>query len=350
MTTENSKELATPVFLQSVKNTLAGAEMDRMTAARAAAITGPLTAAIHSTFLDMATEQPSFMTTAIGRPKFMDLAAKPAFIDSALGRPSFMDSIGRSFAESTRLAGSVLGPDSIPAIAQANAAIEAVAKASVLDTSVMGHIASAGIAAAHLSATLPEVPEGIFTAAFAENPLSSLIAPTVPLPDWLPFVDDLISGSSFEAVAKTDRVEVWLRTTGGDLVNKRDAMWWALHESPDPVSQACNSAVELVIHSLQERGVSDARVRAWAETSPHRNEALAPIEGGGVRVTWRGRFYYAAHLAGFDAVVVELLLSYADLPRTLHELKHVEGEPGKELARVQLERVEDLLMLLSEWR
>lgn len=141
-----------------------------------------------------------------------------------------------------------------------------------------------------------------------------------------------------------DPVDEWLEARRPDLRGKRDGMWFAIAESPDPVSQACTSAVELLLQLFSICGVTPNKVIAWAHGTQHYAEAVDTSQGA-PRVTWRGRLRLAAAIAGFDEVGQDLAASFADAPQLLQNMKHQAHHYTVDQVETQLEIVEEILRL-----
>lgn len=171
---------------------------------------------------------------------------------------------------------------------------------------------------------------------------------------------DLLSGTAFSNynfmdwvnrptpvyIPPADPVEEWLERRRADLPGKRQGMWFAIAESPDPVSQACNSAVELLLQLFSVCGVTPRRIASWASGTKYYEDAVDTRQRE-LRATWRGRLRFAATLAGFDELGQDLAASLADAPQLLQDMKHQAHRYTVDQVEAQLQRVEEILRLFA---
>jgi hypothetical protein len=146
---------------------------------------------------------------------------------------------------------------------------------------------------------------------------------------------------------EADSIDTWLALMRADLPSKRAGMRFAIANSPDGLSQAATSAVELVDH-LYELVASRTEVVLWASSSPYPMQYVRFSDSGVPIPTWPGRARLVAIRSGFDEVGQELLISLTKSVAQLQNVKHKSHAYTQGVVETLLSNVEDVLAMLVD--
>jgi hypothetical protein len=142
-----------------------------------------------------------------------------------------------------------------------------------------------------------------------------------------------------------ERMRDGLRRISPHLVARLDGAWDAVtHAGPDSVSQAANSAIEVIDWTLR-LGCDDAGLESWvagqSKPSVYRDNSGRPTREAKIRYLLRG--------SDFEAEFVAATARNLDaLRRELQKLKHTNGEHDVDAVARLLPSVEALLFLIVD--
>ncbi len=150
------------------------------------------------------------------------------------------------------------------------------------------------------------------------------------------------------AISVEELLDRWLDSIDPGLSRKRAGTWHALRYSPDPVTQAASSAVELMLAVIRSFA-SDTEVLTKLVGTPHEKSDLAyDSRTGQFRVTWKARLRVVAQSAGLNQPDQESVMRAASAGQRLQDAKHRSNLYTTTVVRSEVNEIEDALKKLAK--